>query len=268
MTGSSPFSFGRNWQRFLPQVDDARLRLAVASLQSFLSVRDLHEKRFLDIGCGSGLFSYAAHQLGAAVVSVDADPDAVDATRRLWERTGSPLRWQIVHGSVLHKEFLATFGDFDIVYSWGVLHHTGQMWQALQQACRLTRPGGVLAIALYNRVDGFLGSRQWRSIKRFYTHLPALLQRGADGLFALALLLREATQGRSPRAAVQTFASRKRGMEWWTNVRDWLGGYPYEYATVEEVRAFMHRTAPTFTLTNLRPVSDLRNNEYLFRRES
>ena len=101
---------------------------------AFLGKEDLDNKTFLDIGCGSGIHSLAAFLSGAKlIVSFDYDPQSVAATRILHRKAGEPKNWKIMQGSVLDEEFLRTLGHFDFVYSWGVLHHTGQMWQAIKK---------------------------------------------------------------------------------------------------------------------------------------
>ena len=90
---------------------------------------------FLDVGCGSGLHSPAALTAGAKrIVSFDLDSDSVETSRRLWELVGKPKNWVICQGSILDHEFVTTLEPADIVYSWGVLHHTGDMWTALRYA--------------------------------------------------------------------------------------------------------------------------------------
>ena len=108
-----------------------------------LGTSDLAGRTFLDIGCGSGLFSLAALQLGAKVHSFDYDPDAVATTRQLRDRYAPDSDWRVEQGSVLDSSLISRLGQFDIVYSWGVLHHTGALWEALDAACRLVAPGGL-----------------------------------------------------------------------------------------------------------------------------
>ena len=122
------FGFGRNWLSFIDVVDETRIRAARDSLRGTLHLSTLSGRTFLDIGCGSGLFSLAACQLGAAVRSFDHDQDSVLATTRLRRRFAADSDWRIERGSILDPEFVAGLGRFDVVYSWGVLHHTGDLW--------------------------------------------------------------------------------------------------------------------------------------------
>ncbi|MFC4606812.1 class I SAM-dependent methyltransferase [Streptomyces maoxianensis] len=231
------FAFGSNWQKFSRLVDEDRIAAARESLVAALGIRDLAGRSFLDIGCGSGLFSLAALQLGAKVRSFDYDPDAVEATRQLRDRYAPDSDWQVEHGSVLDSSFVSRFGQFDIVYSWGVLHHTGSLWEALDTACQLLAPGGLLYVSIYN--DQGLTSRAWRRVKRTYNSsgpvMRGLLVAGsrlhltapglATGLLKLAMTGRRSVgQG-----------ERTRGMSARYDLIDWVGGYPFEVAAPEEV---------------------------------
>jgi 2-polyprenyl-6-hydroxyphenyl methylase/3-demethylubiquinone-9 3-methyltransferase len=162
------FEFGKNWTRFLFVLDDARVARAEESLKVMLEVQDLEGMRFLDIGSGSGLFSLAARRLGASVHSFDFDPRSVGCTRELKRRYfDGDLRWNVEEGSALDETYLKSLGTFDVVYSWGVLHHTGQMWQALENARLPVAAGGKLFVAIYNDVGS--KSRRWTWIKRTIT---------------------------------------------------------------------------------------------------
>src|SRR5206468_3703653 len=145
------FGFGENWRRFVEDVDSRRVAFAEDSLREMLGLPHLGGMTFLDIGCGSGLFSLAAVRLGAAqVYSLDYDRESVAATHTLKERHAADADWAIERGDATDSEKMASLGQYDIVYCWGVLHHTGAMWRALDNACRSVAPGGLLFTAIYN----------------------------------------------------------------------------------------------------------------------
>jgi SAM-dependent methyltransferase len=238
------FSFGRNWQSFISSsFTPQRLVRAAGSLQEMLGREHLVGQSFLDIGCGSGLFSLAALMLGAErVISFDYDPFSVQASKELRERAGaSEDRWTIAQGSVLDPAFMGALPEADVVYSWGVLHHTGSMWQAIDYAAARVCPGGVLAIAIYNRTERPLGgSRAWWQIKRLYNQLPAVGRYAIEVSYASVVLAQLALRGQSPIEYVRGYSAHSmRGMEFWHDVRDWVGGFPYESATMQELEAYL-----------------------------
>jgi 2-polyprenyl-6-hydroxyphenyl methylase/3-demethylubiquinone-9 3-methyltransferase len=237
------FEFGKNWSRFLTLLDDSRIKEAEESLKQMLEVDSLEGLSFIDVGSGSGLFSLAARRLGARVHSFDYDPHSVACTNELKRRFfPNDEQWKVQEASVLDLAYLNSLGTFDVVYSWGVLHHTGNMWQALDNVHRLVAPGGKLFIALYN--DTGSQSVRWKWIKQTYNKLPGILRApytmlviAPDELKAFA----KAMLTLRPRAYFQTwtnYATHRRGMNHWRDVVDWVGGYPYEVSTPDEVFEF------------------------------
>lgn len=268
---ASSFSFGNNWRRFLDTLNEDRIEEAEQSLTDFLGRESLTGMSFVDVGCGSGLFSLAAHRLGAArIVSFDIDPMSVECCRELHAKAGNPKSWRITNGSVLDEAFLARLGTFDIVYSWGVLHHTGRMWDAIDNVTELTGPGGYLYIALYNKLLNRSGDESWIHdfwirVKKLYQARPNLGTYVMEPLALTGWLGVTALQGKNPIAAVRNYQSH-RGMDWRTDARDWLGGLPYEYATVEEVFTFVRSRHPDFNLEALKITGGRGLNWYLFSR--
>lgn len=181
------FRFGENWAGFLKTLDDSKIAQAEASLNKMLGVESLQGKSFVDIGCGSGLFSLAAMRLMAdRVSSFDYDEGSVACAQALRSQyfPRSP-RWEIQRGDVLDKDFMETLGSFDIVYAWGVLHRTGDMWTALGNACLRVASEGRLCVAIYN--DQGPKSKIWLRIKRVYCLLPEPLSSAYTFLFFLVL---------------------------------------------------------------------------------
>src|SRR5215203_350579 len=145
------FEFGKNWASFLEVLDGDRIDRAIDSLRQMLEVDDLQQKSFLDIGSGSGLFSLAAKRLGARVFSFDYDPESVACTRELRRRYyPDDENWTVEQGSALDENYVRSLGVFDVVYSWGVLHHTGDMWLGLHNASLAVGNNGFLFVAIYN----------------------------------------------------------------------------------------------------------------------
>jgi 2-polyprenyl-3-methyl-5-hydroxy-6-metoxy-1,4-benzoquinol methylase len=264
------FEFGKNWRQFLQLLDETRIQRAEASLTAMLRRPSLLQRTFLDIGCGSGLFSLAARRLGARVHSFDFDADSVACAEELRRRffPGDP-GWHIEQASVLDDVYMRSLGEFDVVYSWGVLHHTGRMWAGVDAACRAVAPGGQLFIALYN--DLGTRSRRWRAVKRMYNRTPTRLR---PVLTALAIapqelkdLARSIAAG-SPLHYLRLWSAyNDRGMNRWRDAVDWVGGYPYEVATPEAVFDFCRER--NFELTAMKcGGAGLGCNEFVFGRKA
>ncbi len=234
------FAFGENWRRFLKQLTPVQIAEAERSLQEMLTCKDLRGKSFLDIGSGSGLFSLAARRLGARVHSFDFDRQSVACATALKEKFfRDDADWTIEEGSVLDRGYLEGLGKFDIVYAWGVLHHTGQMWQAMDHAAMAVVNGGKLFIAIYNHQP--LWTPLNTLLKRTYVASPAptrwLLAGGSIAMHATGGLVKDLLRFRNPLARYQNY-NRLRGMSWWHDQLDWVGGYPFETATPEAVIEF------------------------------
>ncbi len=270
------FAFGRNWSKYVETVDERAISAAEASLRSLLGLESLASRRFLDAGSGSGLFSLAAYRMGAEVISFDADADSVACTNHLRSRLGDPQKWFVRKGSLLDESFLATLQPADVVYCWGVAHHTGDMWRAIENLTFLVAPGGLIALALYN--DEQYISRAWKGIKRIYQRLPGIVRVVYVLVIWSVLFLRRLVLTVAAsllrllmiKNPITPFAnwiheSRSRGMHSWYDLVDWIGGWPFEVARPEEVFRFMRDR--DFTMTEMTTSGGHGCNEFVFQRK-
>lgn len=229
------YEFGRNWARFAANLDESRLIRAGEELARLIPRAEVFGRTFLDVGSGSGLSSAAALRLGASrVLAIDLDPESVATSRAVLGRFAPGGPWEVREHSALALDPVS-MGRFDIVHSWGVLHHTGAMWRAVETCLPMVADDGLLVLAFYRKTPlcGF-----WRWEKRIFAKaggIPrAIIRVVYKTIYVIGLL----ATGRNPRVYIRGYSSN-RGMSWHTDVDDWLGGYPYESVTPEEVRRFL-----------------------------
>lgn len=266
MNSGNRFAFGDNWGKYLRSINHEHISQAELSLCDMLQINNLNNKTFLDIGCGSGLFSLAAKNLGAIVCSFDYDVKSVECVQQLKSRFyPEDLNWKTERGDILDKSYVSGLGDFDYVYSWGVLHHTGEMWTALDNVAGLVKPGGILFISIYN--DQGRTSLIWNKIKKMYNQ-SFLITRNLILLFCCLRLwgpttLRDIFRGR-PFSTWRNYKDN-RGMSPWHDVVDWVGGYPFEVAKPEEIFDFFRNKG--FCLNKLKTCAGgMGCNEFVFKK--
>ena len=237
------FGFGRNWADFISRhFNEARVESSRLHLLKALRAQTFDGLSFLDIGCGSGLHSLAALRSGAAkVTGFDFDPDSVATSLTVREMAaGNDPRWTAEQGSVLDPARMQSLPKFDIVYSWGVLHHTGDMWKAMDNALIPRKPDGIVCIALYSS-DQYVSppAAHWVRVKRAYNRRGALGKRMMEWKYACRLFAGGLRHLEMPWTMVRNYGTR--GMDFWTDIRDWLGGWPIEFASYAEVDAWGRR---------------------------
>jgi 2-polyprenyl-3-methyl-5-hydroxy-6-metoxy-1,4-benzoquinol methylase len=239
------FSFGRNWKNYVKNVVDEKvIQEAKESLLKYLPEGEFKDKVFIDVGCGSGLFSLSAVLLGCKhVISFDIDPASIEATLLLKEKFShilpSNYSWDIFQGNILDSNLVESLKEKgDIVYSWGVLHHTGKMWDAIKNTASLVKDGGYLILAIYNHAPS---SEFWLEIKKFYNKHPLLQP------LLIALYGSYITFGFMIRRKTLKLR-RERGMHVFYDAIDWLGGLPYEFACFDEVKEYVENLG--FNLIN------------------
>lgn len=233
------FEFGENWSNFLQYLNEERIVQAEKSLKEGLG--SLKDKTFLDVGSGSGLFSLAAYRLGSRVISFDFDDNSVSCTKYLKMKFAhNDERWTVIQGSILDTKFLKQFEKADIVYSWGVLHHTGNMYQAFENISSLVSDNGKLFISIYNDQGG--ATRRWKWIKERYNRSGAFMRLLLCGYGVVKqwtlTFIKDFLKSGNPFRTWKTYSNGNRGMSAWHDIVDLVGGYPFETAKPEEVFNF------------------------------
>jgi 2-polyprenyl-6-hydroxyphenyl methylase/3-demethylubiquinone-9 3-methyltransferase len=231
----SHFAFGENWASFADTIGEQQIQGAIAGLHRLCGDR-IQDRSFLDIGCGSGLHSLAALILGAReVVAVDLDLRSVETAHRLLEAHVGGKRWSVKQLSVF--ELSSGLGrQYDVVYSWGVLHHTGNLRRALREASALVGASGTFCFAVYRRT---MLCPLWRREKQWYAKAGRSGQRMAQSIYVSLLKMRHALTGTSFDQCNRQYHRHTRGMDLKHDVHDWLGGFPYESMSPSEVHDLM-----------------------------
>ncbi len=226
------FSFGENWKKLNETITRKEIESAKDDLRFWIGENRIKDAHVIDIGSGSGIHSLSFFELGvASLFSFDYDKYSVEATTMHWEHNGKPSNWSVQHGSILDTEYVSSLGNFDIVYSWGVLHHTGNMWKAIQNAASLVKPGGIFFITIYNDYNFDRSIRD----KTNYNKAGVLGKKLLESKFIIKEMLILLKSGKNPFAWNR---KKERGMNVYRDIVDWLGGLPYEIANEDEMLQF------------------------------
>lgn len=270
------YKFGKNWKRFIDtSYTKKRVEIAQKCMLDTLLRPNLDNQSILDIGCGSGIHSLAALRSGARfVTSMDYDLDSVRTAWQLWKAEGKPRNWKIIHGDVLDESFMSRFEDIDIVYSWGVLHHTGNMYKAIKNAAlplKKSHSGGVFFIALYsyNIYQSYLGKspENWLEIKQKYNAAGYFRKRYMEYQHLYDTYFWNMDRWtEAPKYFVKMLKAARdykkaRGMDLMTDVRDWLGGWPMDFVHEEECVEFCDKK---LDMRLARMLTGAGNTEFVF----
>ena len=243
------FSFGINWTDFAKnKVDENIVSTHVNDalghllrMPGFLSAKPLEGKRVIDIGCGSGLSSLSFYENGCRdITSFDVNEDSIKATNIIKERfcnDESNLKWSIKEGSILDENLVSDLRSqekYDLVYSWGVLHHTGDMRKAIDNTLSLCQSGSILWMALYIKVDQPDGEEIYQNDLKLKIKFNEASEETKKEMIVSRL---KKVFGNNP--ATWTRPYDNRGMTPINDVTDWLGGYPYEVARAKDIKRLL-----------------------------
>lgn len=264
--------FGKNFEKnLLNRFNEENLNESKRFLEHFLESKDLKGKAFLDAGCGSGVFSIAAHLMGANVSAFDIEEEALNNLKILKSRFKiDDSEIKTFYCDILNEKTISSIGEFDIVLCWGVAHHTGDLWRAIDNISKCVKPNGLIHLGIYNTADNygfypdgrFGTSNFWKKVKRFYSNRASWFQNIVDFFALFGIIVIYLFSFNNPIKKLKE--NERRGMSWQSDLKDWLIGYPYEFATPEEVFNFMKIRG--FTLTKLKTNNGLLTNNFVFKK--
>ncbi|MFQ6107920.1 MAG: class I SAM-dependent methyltransferase [Candidatus Aminicenantales bacterium] len=132
------------WQNYTPEYAASKKHWAL-----FFDPEEVLNKSVLDAGCGTGVFSIIFARMGAlSVVGIDISKRSLERAQRQADQLGlQNATFQKVN--MLRLPF--TDACFDIVWSWGSVHHTADPFGCLAELIRVLKPGGSLLVAVYRR---------------------------------------------------------------------------------------------------------------------
>ena len=266
------FSFGKNFQDYLEKYyNEDRLSIAMKSIKESLHMESLKGKTFMDIGCGSGIASLCAYRLGAKkIIGFDRDKYCIECSNYLKKKESNTSNWKIDYGSVLDDNFLSKFPEMDVVYAFGVLHHTGNMWKAIENAASKVKKGGYLYFTILNKKVGLRGSKNQLKLKQLYNKSPSVLKKTLEYALIGNFFFKNWLLLRNPFKIIneQEKSTLSRGMTFRTGIVDWLGSIPYEFARPQEVFDFCTKKLKLnlIDILMMDETNSLGNNHYLFRK--
>ncbi len=226
---------------------------------------NLNGLSILDIGCGSGLHSIAMLDAGATQVDgFDYDANSVKASKFVQAQVGNPPNWTVEQGSVLDDAYVSNLPLYNMVYSWGVLHHTGEVWHAIQNAASRVKPGGLFYIALYSAdLQKNPTPEFWLDVKRKYVASGWFQRRMMDWWYVWRFQMNKNLLKLPEFLRRMREYKKNRGMNIFTDIRDWLGGWPMEFVYDKEAIDFVEKRG--FTLERI--ATGEANSEFLFVRK-
>jgi ubiquinone/menaquinone biosynthesis C-methylase UbiE len=144
--GTNRATFTEGSLEYFEEIENYRYRVE-SCIHSFAQFTRWRGKKILEVGCGAGTDLLQFARAGAEVCAVDLSPHSAALARRRLILYG--LKSDIREADAEHLPF--PDGYFDLVYSWGVIHHTPDTAAAVKEIFRVLKPGGQIRIMIYNR---------------------------------------------------------------------------------------------------------------------
>lgn len=107
-------------------------------------------KKVLDLGCGGGRWSFGLASLGAEITAVDVNKSALRSTEEALKPFSSK-KHRFILSQIETLDAVLPNDNFDLVWSWGVIHHCSSFTKALRTAGNYVKDGGLLYLYLYGR---------------------------------------------------------------------------------------------------------------------
>ena len=224
------FSFGKNWLHFIQNnINDSVIESSRIDIIKWFDVKD---KSIIDIGCGSGLSSLIFNNEKAKYIySFDYDINSVDSTLLLKNKQKIINNdWVIKQGNILDTDYIKSLGKFDIVYSWGVLHHTGDLWKAIKNAIYLSND--LIMLSLYSNIANYDNDF---TAKQNYNKFNELEKKKNIADYVMTVK----QSSKKNEEILNWNTPSKRGMNKYNDIIDWVGGFPYEVCSTKQINQFM-----------------------------
>ncbi len=141
---SEGIAFPEGSLEFFEKMEEERYR-GQAFIHAFAQFTRWRGKKVLEVGCGCGIDLIQFARAGAEIYGIDLSHYSVELTRKCLELYG--LQAEVKQGDGRHLPFSSDY--FDLVYSWGMLHHSPQPSKAVEEIYRVLKPGGYIKAMVY-----------------------------------------------------------------------------------------------------------------------
>ena len=155
---------GTQTREYFEAIENKRYALE-PEIHQFAQFSRYHGKEVLEIGVGMGTDFLQWNRAGAYATGVDLTEECVALTRARLLVFGFPDEGRVLQADAENLPFADS--SFDLVYSWGVIHHSPNTRKALEEIVRVMRPGGEGKVMIYNK---------WSAVSLMYWCLFALFR--------------------------------------------------------------------------------------------